>query len=198
VAGVGVSAALVGLVHLFWLGPARAGIAVHEQALSIVRGDIARAAVVERTLPALQRLHDALTVHSAALHAGRSGEPSVPGLLRDVEEMADESGLWITGFKPGSPVIREALTEWSVALEFEGTYAGLVQFLQAASDHPRLVTVTGLRLRTHQQPVEDLTLAGSCRLTTYVPVDMGAGAVATQPVVTAAIADGQRVHQGVP
>ena len=58
--------------------------------------------------------------------------------------------------------------ERSVTLEFDGTYAALVRFLQAMSDYPRLVTVTALRLRAADQPADGATLTGSCRLTAFI------------------------------
>ena len=68
------------------------------------------------------------------------------------------------------------MTEWSVALEFDGTYASVVTFLQGVADEPRLLAVSAVRLRAHEHPEEESTLTGACRLTTFVPRDAVAAA----------------------
>jgi hypothetical protein len=53
-------------------------------------------------------------------------------------------------------------------LEFDGTYASVVAFLQRVGDDPHLLGLTALRLRALERPEDESTLAGACRLTTFV------------------------------
>jgi hypothetical protein len=111
----------------------------------------------------------------------RAREEEVPEVLRGAQTIAEESGLWITGFKPAAAVASQHGTERSVTLEFDATYAAVEGFLTRLADHPRLVMVGALRLRAADQPSEETTLTGSCRLTTYVPRNAPDGAAAGAP-----------------
>ena len=165
---LGGSVALVVCVHLFWVTPVQAANALQRQALAALRSDIARARTTERTLPEVRRLRDGLQARVAALHAMVLRESEVAAVLRDAQAMAESAELWITGFKPAPALAGEHGMERSVTLEFDGTYAALVRFLQAMSDYPRLVTVTALRLRAADRPADGATLTGSCRLTAFI------------------------------
>jgi Tfp pilus assembly protein PilO len=180
-----VSAAAIACYHLLWLGPARAGMAAREQALAAARVEIARAEAREREAPDVQRVHRALAARADVLHAAAASTPDAPGILRDVQAMAGESELWVTGLKPVPPVGREHVIESSVALEFEGTYANVLRYLEAVAEYPRLVTVTDLRLHAHPRPGQEVTLAGSCRLVTFVPREVPASPVDAVRTTTA-------------
>jgi len=182
--GLVVSVAAIFCFHLLWLGPARAGMAAREQALAAARVEIARAEAREREAPDVQRLQRSLAARADLLHAAAARAPDAPGILRDVQAMAAESELWVTGFKPVPPVGREHVIESSVALEFEGTYAAVVRYLEAVAGYPRLVTVTDLQLHAHPRPDQGVTLAGTCRLVKFVPREdpaSSADAVRTTP-----------------
>src|SRR5918994_949336 len=109
-AGLGVSAVCAVCFHLVWASPAREDLAVQERALAKTHGDVTSAVTTLRRLPDARRAVGALAVRLQAL--------------------AEESGLWISGFKPAPPATGEHMTEWSVAVEFDGTYVSLVAFLQ--------------------------------------------------------------------
>ena len=64
--GLGASAAVIGCVHVLWLGPARDGIAAQRRTLATLRSDVARAGMTERTLPDLQQLQGALRLRLVA------------------------------------------------------------------------------------------------------------------------------------
>src|SRR5215213_968603 len=164
--GLVVSVAAIFCFHLLWLGPARAGMAAREQALAAARVEIARAEAREREAPEVQRLQRSLAARADLLHAAAARAPDAPGILRDVQAMAAESELWVTGFKPVPPVGREHVIESSVALQFEGTYAAVVRYLEAVAGYPRLVTVTDLQLHAHPRPDKGApwrAVAGSSR-----------------------------------
>jgi Tfp pilus assembly protein PilO len=96
--------------------------------------------------------------------------------------------------KPVPALRRESVSESSVALEFEGTYAGVMAFLQAVAEDSRLVTVSSLRLHGQEQPSDESTVTGGCHLTTYVPHDglAAAGAPAVSPRQAASAPDAER------
>jgi Tfp pilus assembly protein PilO len=199
-AALGVSAACAVCFHLFWATPAREDLAARERALATARGDLAAAVNAARRVPEGRRVVAALGLRLEALRGAGARDVDAAAVLRQVQVLAEEAGLWITGFKPAPPVLRESMTEWSVALEFDGTYPGVTTFLQGVADEPRLLAVSGLRLRAHEHPEEESTLTGACRLTTFVPRDAIAAARAkpgTSPQVrrtlTAELAAGARL-----
>jgi Tfp pilus assembly protein PilO len=167
-AGLGVSAACAVCFHLFWATPVREDLAARERALAKAHRDVAAAANTRSRIPEGRRAVAALAARLEALRGAATHDADATAVLRTVQVLAEESGLWITSFKPAPPAIRESMTEWSVALEFDGTYASVVAFLQRVADEPRLLGVTGLRLRAHERPNEESTLTGACRLTAFV------------------------------
>lgn len=177
-------------VYAFWLAPARASLGVQKQSLAAVSADLARTVVTDRPAPDVQQRRGALETRLAALQAVIGEGADAPRILRHVQEMAAESELWITGYKPVPAANREFLTEWSVALEFEGSFPALLHFLQATGEYPRLVAVTGLRLRSHPQATGGATLTGTCRLSAFVrrdsPTPAGVPVIAPAARVAAA------------
>lgn len=177
-AGLGLSAACAVCFHLFWATPAREDVAAGERALATARRDLAAAVNAARRVPEGRRVVAALGLRLEALRGAGPRDVDAAAVLREVQVLAEKSGLWITGFKPEPPVLRESMTEWSVALEFDGTYASVVTFLQGVADESRVLAVSALRLRAHEHPEEESTLTGACRLTTFVPREAAAAASA--------------------
>jgi Tfp pilus assembly protein PilO len=166
--GAGVSAAMIGCFHVFWLGPTRAALAAQQRVLAAARRELAMAAATERSLPELLRRQHVLNERLAALDAAAPTALDAPGAMRDVQATAEDAGLLITRLTPAPAVARDAETEWAVTVEFEAAYQDLVRFLQAVADEPRLLTVTALRLHSPATPADGITVAGSCRVTAFV------------------------------
>ena len=173
-AGLAVSAACAACFHLFWAIPAREHLRAQERALAAARRELVAAVTAGRKLPDSRRVVAALGVRLEELQIEAPSEADAPAVLRAVQALAADSGLFITSFKPTPPVIRDSMTEWSVALEFAGTYATVMAFLQRLADDPRLLGVSALRLRAHERPENESTVTGECRLTTFVPRDLRA------------------------
>ena len=167
--GLGLSGACAICFHLFWVTPVSEALAAREGALATAHRDLAAAVTAGTRLPDGRRVVAALGARLAALRGADPGDADAATILREAQALAEESGLWITAFKPMAPAIHESVTEWSVALEFDGTYAALVAFLRRVADDPRLLGVSALRERAHERPEEESTLTGACRLATFVP-----------------------------
>jgi Tfp pilus assembly protein PilO len=171
---LGLSAACAVCFHLAWATPAGEDLAVQERALAKAHGDVRSAVNTRRMLPQGRRALARLAVRLQGLRGDAPPGGDAAAVLREMHALAEASGLWITGFKPAPPATRELVTEWSVALEFDGTYASLMAFLERVGDDPRLVAVSALRVRAHERPEDESTLTGACRLTTFVLHDAGA------------------------
>jgi Tfp pilus assembly protein PilO len=166
--GVGMSAACAACFHLFWATPMRDELASQERALATAHRNLAAAVGAEKRLPEGRRRLAALRSRLEGLRGADPRDADPAAVLRGAQALAEQSGLWITGFKPAPPAVRGSVTEWSVVLEFDGTYASVVSFLQRVGDDPRLLGLTALRLRAHERTEDESTLAGACRLTTFV------------------------------
>jgi Tfp pilus assembly protein PilO len=190
-AAVAVSAAGAVCFHSFWVQPARAAVAAQERALIAVRRDLGQAALTAKRLPEARGLVAELTRRLAQMRGEGHAQGDPAAALRAAQALAEASGLWITSFKPVPALTPESVSESSVALEFEGTYAAVMAFLQGVAEDSRVITVSRLRLQGQEQPSDETTVTGGCRLTTYVPQDAPA---ATPPAVTprpAATASGE-------
>jgi Tfp pilus assembly protein PilO len=176
--GAGMSAACAACFHLFWATPMRDERASHERALATAHRNLAAAVRAEKRLPEGRRHIAALRARLEKLQGADPRDSDAAAVLRAVQALAEQSGLWITGFKPVAPAVRGSVTEWSVVLEFDGTYASVVAFVQRVGDDPRLLGLTALRLRGHERTEDESTLTGACRLTTFVLGDVAAARTA--------------------
>ena len=166
--GAGVSAAMIGCFHVFWLEPARGALVARQRALTAARRELAEAATTERSIPDILRRRHVLNERLGELDGAVPAALDAPGALRDVQAIAEEAGLSITRLTPAPALVRDAETEWTVTLEFEAAYNDLVRFLQAVADERRLLTVTALRLHSPGTAADGITVTGSCRVTAFV------------------------------
>jgi Tfp pilus assembly protein PilO len=166
-------------MHACWIQPRRTALAGQGHALETVRRELATARRAAAGLPGVERAVRSLATRRAVLQRLADSERDATDLLRDVQALGEGPDLHVTGFKPGAPVRRESLTEWSVAVELEGSYAGLLRFLRDVADYPRLVVVTGLRVRASDRGRPDVSLVASCRLSTFGPAQPSADVAPT-------------------
>jgi Tfp pilus assembly protein PilO len=159
--------ALTMTVHAWWIQPKRTALHAQADALEATRRELATvrhaAARLGRVTPTIRTLDE----RRAILQSAAASEREAIELLRDVQALADGPDLQVTAFKPAAPVRHDTLVEWAVAVELEGSYSGLLQFLRDVADYPRLVVVSALRVRAADR--RDLSLTASCRLATFGP-----------------------------
>jgi Tfp pilus assembly protein PilO len=168
------SAAMTFTAHACWIKPIGIGREAQAHALESTRREVARAERAAATLPEITRVVTALGRRKAMLMAAVVSEQEAAGLLRDVQALGEGPDLRVTGFKPAAPLRRDSLTEWSVMVELEGTYAGVLRFLHDIAEYPRVVVVSGLRLRIADRARAGVSLTASCRLSTFVPTESAA------------------------
>jgi Tfp pilus assembly protein PilO len=163
------SAAITVTVHACWIQPTGHGLEARARLLETTRRDMETAARAAKRLRELERLMASLDRRQAVLKAAAVSAQEATGLLRDVQALSEGPDLSLTAFKPAAPVGRGSLTEWSVTVELEGSYAGILRFLADVADYPRVVVVSALRLRAADRGRADVSLTASCRLSTFVP-----------------------------
>ena len=187
---------LVATHHYMYAVDMEAKIArTHAERRTIETG-IARARVEERRLPEFRARVAELNARLAALRNVLPEQKDVGDLLRRIQTLATQSSLTIRGFKPQAVATRQQHAEWPISLELEGTYHDLGAFFDKVSRMPRIINISGIRIKTRdEKPARDLlpsTVAAQCTVTTFVlsetpvaPAAGGPGASGARPPAAA-------------
>ena len=93
-------------------------------------------------------------------------EKEIPGLYRQVSDLAFQSGLSVSLFQPKDPVTRDVYLEVPISINAEASYHQLGSFFDRLSRLPRIVNLTDLKLAGIARPTG--TIRADLILTTYV------------------------------
>jgi Tfp pilus assembly protein PilO len=156
-------------VHAWWIQPKRRALHAQADALESTRRELMTARRAAARVSSVEPVATSLDRQRAVLQSAAGSEREATELLRDVQTLGDGPDLRVIAFKPAAPVRRDALIEWSVVVELEGSYAGLLQFLRDVAEYPRLVVVSALRVRPAESDRAAVSLTASCRLSTFGP-----------------------------
>ena len=103
------------------------------------------------------------------LEAARERLPSekeIPGLYRQVSDIAFQTGLAVSLFQPKEPAAKDTFQEVPITLSAETGYHHLGTFFDRLSRLPRIVNLTDLKLTGITRPTG--TLRADLTLATYV------------------------------
>lgn len=150
------------------LGPTQAEIASRRAKLATLEGDLARAQGVAARLPAAQREVRTLEASLRETQAVIPEEKDPQDVLRNLHEMASDSLLDISSFKPKGVVTKTQYTEWPIELGFEGSYHDLGRFFDRIAAMPRLMSVADLQIKTKARPNGRGSITAYCVATTFV------------------------------
>ena len=150
------------------LGPTQAEIASRRAKLATLEGDLARAQGVAARLPAAQRAVRTLEASLRETQAVIPEEKDPQDVLRNLHEMASDSLLDISSFKPKGVVTKTQYTEWPIELGFEGSYHDLGRFFDRIAAMPRLMSVADLQIKTKARPNGRGSITAYCVATTFV------------------------------
>jgi type IV pilus assembly protein PilO len=161
--------------------PTQERLAERDRELANLRGRISKGLATARQLPAVQQevaeLHERLERSRKIL----PDEKDAADLLRRVHTLAELSHLTIRGFRPQATNSRPLHAEWPIGLELEGTYHNLGAFLDRVSKVPQIINISGLVIRSKQQPQPNATVDITCTATTFVLLDGVPSAPALAP-----------------
>jgi Tfp pilus assembly protein PilO len=180
-------------VHAWWIQPKRTALHAQADALESTRRELATTRRAAARLAGVTPSIRTLDKRRAIVQSAAASEREATELLRDVQALGDGADLRVTAFKPAAPVRHDTLLEWAVAVELEGSYGGLLQFLRDVADYPRLVVVSALRVRPAERP--DVSLTASCRLSTFGPAQASTDA-ADRPTIPVSPAGAIRSPEG--
>ena len=184
-AQVGTFAVLaVAAAGVFWnwyARPLQQSIETRQAQLALVRADIDRGLMTARRLPEFRREVGDLEAQLDRLKAILPEERDVADLLRRVQGMATQSNLTIRGFTPRAVATRQMHAEWPIGLQLEGTYHNLGDFLERVSKFPRIINVSGIKIKKKDTPTGAATITADCTATTFVLIEPKAAAPAVAP-----------------
>jgi type IV pilus assembly protein PilO len=163
--------AAAGVFWNWYARPVQESIDMREAQLATIRADIDRGLATARRLPEFRREVGQLEAQLDRLRAILPEERDVADLLRRVQGMATQSNLTIRGFTPRAVATRQMHAEWPIGLQLEGTYHNLGDFLERVSKFPRIINVSGIRIKAKDNASDASTITAECTATTFVLIE---------------------------
>ena len=155
---------IVGALGYFLLiSGARADRDTLVQENEVRRAEVLKAKADEANLRPFRALAEALRKRLEAAKERLPSEREIPGVYRQVSDIAAQTGLGVSLFQPKPPEDRDVLTEVPIALTAEGTYHQMGAFLERVGQMPRIVSLGEFRMLGIDRPTgslrAELTLA---------------------------------------
>ena len=171
--GLFVAIALGGVAAFYYLYavPAAAEMDTRLQRLAALRADITKGAT---TANRLNEFKERVARQEAELEELKSRLPEqkdVADLLRRIQTLAAQSDLAIRSFKPSPSVTKQLHAEWPIALQLEGTYHRLGEFLDRISKFPRIINISNITIKARDKADSSATISIDCVATTFVLLD---------------------------
>lgn len=175
------SLAGVGVFYYWYVMPTQASLAARQQEVGSLRAEINKGLATARKLSDFRQQVAALEQRLDTLRPVLPDEKDVAELLRRIQAMATQSNLAIKGFAPAAVVQKQLYAEWPIGLQIEGTYHNLGAFLDRVSKFPRIINVTGIKIKAKEPSTGDVTIAAQCTATTFVLIEKPAPATGAVP-----------------
>lgn len=173
--------AAAGVFWNWYARPVQESIDAREAQLAMIRADIDRGLATARRLPEFRREVGQLEAQLDRLKTILPEERDVADLLRRVQGMATQSNLTIRGFTPRAVATRQLHAEWPIGLQLEGTYHNLGDFLERVSKFPRIINVSGIKIKAKETGNDASTITAECTATTFVLIEPKPPAPAAAP-----------------
>jgi len=185
---------IVGALGYFLLiSSARADRDTLSQENEVRRAEVLKAKADEANLRPFRAMAEALRKRLDAAKERLPQEREIPGVYRQVSDLAIQSGLGVALFQPKPAEDRDVLTEVPIAVTAEGTYHQMGAFLQRVGQMPRIVSLGEFRMLGIDRPPG--TVRAELTLATYTfrpegapppPAKPGAPAAPPRPPAPAA------------
>ena len=171
--GLFVALALGGVAVFYYLYavPAAAEMDTREQRLAALRADIAKGATTANRLNEFKQRVARQETELEDLKSRLPEQKDVADLLKNIQTLAAQSDLAIRGFKPAPSVTKQLHAEWPIALQLDGTYHRLGEFLDRVSKFPRIINISNISIRAKDKPESNSTITIDCVATTFVLLD---------------------------
>jgi Tfp pilus assembly protein PilO len=161
----------LGAFHVYYERPARADMASRQAQLVSIRADVTKGQETARRLPEFRAQVAELEGRLENLKSVLPDEKGVADLLRQLQTVATQSKLTITGFKPAPSVTKQLHAEWPIALELDGTYHNLATFFDRVGKFTRIININTLDVKGREKPDVNTTISATAVATTFVLLD---------------------------
>ncbi|MFO0647532.1 MAG: type 4a pilus biogenesis protein PilO [Polyangiales bacterium] len=134
------------------------------------------------------------------LQAVLPNDPDIPGFMRNVNALAEASGLQISLILPVEERVEQYFARIPVQLTVRGTYLSLARFFHSVSQLPRVINMENIRLGTPtEDPVShEVKLEAQVLATTFRGVSRTAGAAGAAGAGAAGAAGAAAPRGGTP
>ena len=131
-----------------------------------VRTELAQAQALEASLRGFRAQAEALRRRLEAAQERLPTEKEMPGLYRQISDLAFQSGLSMAVFTPRAPEEKEIFFDVPITVNAEGSYHQFGNFLARMGRMPRIVNLTDWRLLGIDRPTG--TIRAEVTLMTYI------------------------------
>lgn len=161
----------IGVFTFYYELPARADMEARQHQLVSLKADVTKGLATAKQLPEFEAQVSDLQARLDSLKAVLPDEKDAAALLRQMQTVAAQSSLTITGFKPQPIVTQQLHAEWPIALQLDGTYHNLAIFCDRVGKFTRIVNITGLDIKGKDKPQPNSTITANATATTFVLLD---------------------------
>ena len=170
---------IVAAVGYFMVSPKSAERDALRQRNVVLQVEVAKARVEEAGLRTFRAQADTLRERLELAKGRLPSEREIPGLYRQISELALQAGLAVALFAPKPGEDRDTVTEIPIAVSAEGTYHQLGGFFSRIGRIPRIVNLGDFRLAGVERPTG--TLRADLTLATYLFRPEGSAPAAATP-----------------
>ena len=178
-AGGIVGLVIVAALGYFMVSPKSAERDVLRQRNVVLQAEVAKARVEEAGLRVFRAQADTLRTRLELAKGRLPSEREIPGLYRQISELALQAGLAVALFAPKPGEDKDTVTEIPIAVSAEGTYHQLGGFFSRIGRIPRIVNLSDFRLAGVERPTG--TMRADLTLATYLFRPEGSPPVAGPP-----------------
>ena len=150
------------------IGPERVELESRRARLTTLESEVAQAQATAARLVHDQREVAELELALQETTAVLPDEKDPQDVLRHLHQLASESALSLSSWKPRDIVSRAQYSEWPITLGFEGRYHDLGVFFDRVAAMSRLISVSDLTIKAATTAGSPGSVTASCVATTFV------------------------------
>ena len=130
--------------------------------------EIESAQVTAARLPQFQEEAEKLEQDLEEKRAKLPDEEETAEIVRQVQQLAEDSNLELKNFTPQSTIRYEFYEDWPIRMSIEGSYRNLGLFFQKVAQFERLINVSDIEITALNTTEEGRTISATCIATTFV------------------------------
>lgn len=189
-AGLLVLAGVTGLCYFGLISPKQSERTALMQQNDALQAEVLKARADEANLRAFRLQAEALRKRLEIAKQRLPSQKEIPGLYRQISDLAFQSGLAVALFAPKPPEDRDIVAEVPITITSEGAYHQFGGFFARMGRLPRIVTLGDFKMTGIERPTgtvrADLTLATYIFRGEDAPPPKPAGAAGAPPAPPAA------------